>query len=100
MLNEDSQHNLIFQYLNLGNNGLSELPGELFKELRNLLEIDLSKNEFKQVPDVLANLISLEVLVLDSNPIYELTDGTFSGKKKTCLEYKTRLFIRGLTHDQ
>ncbi|XP_044758563.1 leucine-rich repeat-containing protein 70-like [Coccinella septempunctata] len=67
------------EYLNLGNNGLRELPRELFKELRKLLEINLFKNQFEQVPDVLANVDALEVLILDSNLIYELTDGTFAG---------------------
>lgn len=81
------------EYLNLGNNGLREIPPELFKELRNLLEINLFKNRFTLVPDALSNLGALEVLILDSNPIYELTDGTFGG-----LDNLVELSLNNLTN--
>ncbi|KAK9881293.1 hypothetical protein WA026_015415 [Henosepilachna vigintioctopunctata] len=67
------------KHLNLANNGLQQLPGDMLKSMTKLLKINLSKNRMTFVPNELANLNALEVLILDSNPIFELTDGLFNG---------------------
>lgn len=56
------------------------------KNLKNLKEINLSKNDLDFVPETLSYVAgSLERLNLDENPIVKLTDNSFIGNNITFL---------------
>lgn len=64
----------------MANNRLVDVPTDLVKNLKNLKEIDLSKNRLDFVPETLDSIgDSLEKLNVDDNPIVELSDDTFIG---------------------
>lgn len=67
--------------LNLADNELTELVGDAVKELKNLVELDLSKNELDFVPETLEYLgKTLKILKLSNNYIFELNDKSFIGE--------------------
>lgn len=69
------------QNLNLANNELTELIDNAVVNSWELRELNLANNELDFVPESL-KLIgeSLEVLILDNNPIIEAVNETFAGK--------------------
>ncbi|CAG9773729.1 unnamed protein product [Ceutorhynchus assimilis] len=68
--------------LNLANNDLTELVGDAVKNLQKLRTLNLAMNKLDFVPETLTLLSdSLQVLYLDNNLIYELTDESFLGVK-------------------
>ncbi|XP_063903896.1 uncharacterized protein LOC135123299 [Zophobas morio] len=65
--------------LNLANNELTELIPDAIEKLTKLVELDLSKNDLDFVPYSLETVgTSLEVLIVDDNPIFEMAENTFS----------------------
>ncbi|XP_063903902.1 leucine-rich repeat-containing protein 70-like isoform X1 [Zophobas morio] len=65
--------------LNLANNELTDLIPDAIEKLTKLVELDLSKNDLDFVPYSLEEVgTSLEVLIVDDNPIFEMTEKTFS----------------------
>lgn len=60
------------QVLNLSNTSVSELPDHLLHTPRVLESLDLSKNQFLQVPQGLAEAHALLKLDFSSNPIQNI----------------------------
>ncbi len=58
--------------LGLGGNNLSDLPKLLATYLRDLAELDLSRNAFARIPPVLALMPRLQRLDLSANPRLEV----------------------------
>ncbi|XP_066140178.1 leucine-rich repeat-containing protein 70-like [Euwallacea fornicatus] len=68
------------EVLNLGNNELTELVGNAIRNLQKLRILDLSRNKIDFIPETLSLLNgSLEILYLDYNLIFEITDESFLG---------------------
>ena len=66
--------------LNLGNNSLSTLPGDVFAGLSSLKKLHLSGNDLTALPvNVFAGLSSLEVLLLGGNNLAALDVSLFAG---------------------
>ncbi|XP_064606178.1 LOW QUALITY PROTEIN: leucine-rich repeats and immunoglobulin-like domains protein 2 [Liolophura sinensis] len=64
----------------LNKNNLSSLPKEIFKELKKLKYLELTRNKFRVVEGLMFNgLDSLQVLKLRRNKISILRDGAFWG---------------------
>jgi internalin A len=59
--------------LNLCNQGLTEIPTEVF-QLQNLRSLNLSKNKIVKIPDVIAQLQNLTQLYLAHNKIVKIPD--------------------------
>lgn len=65
----------------MANNRLVDVPKDLVKNLKELKEVDLSKNRLDLVPETLDTVgETLEKLNVDDNPIIELSDNTFVGE--------------------
>jgi hypothetical protein len=68
------------QSLNLANNELTEMIVTAIEHHENLTELNLSQNLLDFVPAILPTIgKSLEILILDDNPIIEFVSETFSG---------------------
>jgi hypothetical protein len=68
------------QSLNLANNELTEMIVTAIEHHENLTELNLSRNLLDFVPAILPTIgKSLEILILDDNPIIEFVSETFSG---------------------
>ena len=66
--------------LNLGNNSLATLPGDVFAGLSSLKKLHLSGNDLTALPvNVFAGLSSLEVLSLGDNNLTALDVSLFAG---------------------
>ena len=66
--------------LGLRNNGLNELPADLFRELAALEELYLNENQISRLPDgVFSGLPAIEKLFLTRNRLTELPSDIFSG---------------------
>lgn len=69
--------------MDLAENELMDLVRGAIEGLRNLRELDLSINDLDFVPHSLdAVAKSLQVVILDGNPIIEITKESFKGMKK------------------
>lgn len=76
--------------MNLANNDLTELPQAAIKTLSALEEINLSKNKLDFVPYDLPLLgKTLQILILDDNPIFEIVKETFPGELDGLMEFLT-----------
>ena len=65
----------------MANNELTELIPDAIEKLTKLVVLDLSKNDLDFVPYSLEKVgTSLEVLIVDDNPIFEMAENTFSSK--------------------
>lgn len=69
--------------LNLSYTSISELPEyQIVNDRLQLVTLDLSGNAFETVPKVLVTMLdTLQVLSLRNNPIMELNDESFMGKR-------------------
>ena len=71
MLNCSPQHNNSLQELDLGNNNLTDdfTKDENFIQLGKLKKLNLSDNELTEISPLLCDLMKLEELDLNSNPL-------------------------------
>nr|BBG28448.1 Toll-like receptor [Gryllus bimaculatus] len=74
-------------HLLLPSNFLTELPSQLFQNMRDLTNLDLHGNNITLQNGELAGLISLKKLDIGENNIHQLLPGTFKDLKK--LEFLT-----------
>lgn len=61
----------------LSSNGLTNLPADLFSDLKNLTSLDLRSNNVKLSQGVFDGMSKLKYLELGNNDIYDLPDGVF-----------------------
>lgn len=72
--------NFNFRWLTLENNKLSALPHE-FTNMKSLLHLNLNKNNFKRIPNVLIELKKLRYLLLQNNELFTLNIYTLNNMK-------------------
>ncbi|KAL1110418.1 hypothetical protein AAG570_007949 [Ranatra chinensis] len=65
---------LRLQELDLSSTMVSSLPATMFHSARYLKVLNISDNEFSKPPSALGELVSLEVLVMDNNPIQIISE--------------------------
>lgn len=89
------------QSLNFANTSLSKFSMKSYNETKNLKKLDISHNKLKNIPRNLSILFpSLEMLIINDNPIEELTEQSFWGNVKffklfTCRKIKSNNFRTG-----
>lgn len=70
------------EQMNLKENGLTELPEDLFNDLTNLRMLDLTSNKLNLTMNIFANLKKLEFLKLGHNNLKMLEEGVFKNQNK------------------
>ena len=63
--------------LSLSQNLIQGLPGDRLKDLKNLVELNVSSNQLTEIPENIIELEELEILDFSSNPIETLPEGIF-----------------------
>ena len=81
--------------LDMSGNNISEIDGNLIKGLSSLVELDLSKNKIKYLPNNIQFLSFLEVLKVSNNQLLELPEelGILTRLKKLFLNENSLQFL-------
>ena len=81
--------------LDMSGNNINEIDGNLIKGLSSLVELDLSKNKIRYIPNNIQFLTFLEVLKISNNQLLELPEelGVLTRLKKLFLNENSLQFL-------